>query len=618
LKKQVLLFCSLFLFVPLFLHAADPLEQTTPPALSTEIVVTASALPERADTTPAAITVITRDEIDSRAATDVADVLREVPGVELARSGSEGKATSLFVRGAGSNQTLVLWNGIPINDSYFSGFDWGRVSTTGIERVEVVRGPYSALYGSEAMGGVVNLLTVSRGSRVTADVSAGNRGWLNGAAAAAWGSGPSSGSFSVERRDDDGWSRNDDFRQDTANLAVEWKPGAVSTALLGRFTRYRLGIPFNTSADGTELVPSLHRRQHGNELQIALPASVQLGRAFVSVTASENRRDDAFADPEDPFGFTTSRTRSATTRLAASGRAPTAIGTIVAGGEAERARVDDGSSFGVNLDHATRHGVAFFVEDRFTRELGDGSRLELSAGVRRDDFHQFGSQTSPRLAAALITGATKLRASWGRAFRAPSVGELYFPFSGNRNLDAERSRGFELGADHSWARAAASITLFRSSYDNLIIFDNASYQFQNLGAASSRGVELSASGDLTAHLSAGASYMRLHTEQEDTGAPLLRRPRNSGSAHVTARWGALATTAVVIRSGSRADVLPVFPYSRVEDEAFTTADLSVQYTLAHVSPYFKIENATDHRYEEVRGYRAPGRRFSIGVRALVK
>jgi vitamin B12 transporter len=128
---------------------------------SDEIIVTASALPEEVEATPAAATVVTCEEIEARAARDVADVLREVPGLVVSRTGSQGRATSLFTRGSNSNHTLVLWNGIEITNPYFADYDWGRFSTIGVEQVEVVRGPYSALYGSDAVAGVVNVLTTS-------------------------------------------------------------------------------------------------------------------------------------------------------------------------------------------------------------------------------------------------------------------------------------------------------------------------------------------------------------------------------------------------------------------------------------------------------------------------
>src|SRR3990172_1360583 len=150
------------------------------PAISQEIVVTASALPEDLDSTPTAVTVVTREEIEDRAARDVADVLREVPGVAIARFGSPGKATSLFIRGGNSQHTLVLWNGIEINNPYFSGYDWGLFSTSGVERIEVVRGPYSALYGSDAVSGVVNILTVPDRSGFSVDLQTGEQGLRDG------------------------------------------------------------------------------------------------------------------------------------------------------------------------------------------------------------------------------------------------------------------------------------------------------------------------------------------------------------------------------------------------------------------------------------------------------
>ncbi|MEA2325162.1 MAG: vitamin transporter, partial [Thermoanaerobaculia bacterium] len=169
--KRVLF--AVFLAVPAFAQS------TSQPPTAVTIVVTASSLPETLGETPASITVITRDDITARGDRDVADVLREVPGLVLARSGSPGKATSLFTRGAASTQTLVMWNGIVLNNPYFSGYDWGRFSTAGVEQIEVVRGPYSALYGSEAMAGVVNVLTTPTMSGFHGDFESGSHGLRN-------------------------------------------------------------------------------------------------------------------------------------------------------------------------------------------------------------------------------------------------------------------------------------------------------------------------------------------------------------------------------------------------------------------------------------------------------
>ena len=153
------------LAVLLFLAAQQQLSQT--------IIVTASDLPETVESTPASVTVVTKKEIDDRAARSVADVLREVPGLSVSRTGSLGKITSVFVRGASSKQVLVLWNGVEINDPYFSGYNWGQFSTVGVQRIEIARGPFSSLYGADAVGGVVNIITGGGRDHADLDIAGG-------------------------------------------------------------------------------------------------------------------------------------------------------------------------------------------------------------------------------------------------------------------------------------------------------------------------------------------------------------------------------------------------------------------------------------------------------------
>lgn len=577
-----------------------------------EIVVTASALPEEVEDTPAAVTVITREEIDERAARDVADVLREVPGVHISRTGSPGRATSLFTRGSNSNHTLVLWNGIEITNPYFSGYDWGRFSTVGVEQVEVVRGPYSALYGSDAVAGVVNVLTTSKRSGFRALAEGGEHGLRNGSVSGTWAGTTANVSASFESRDDEGFAPNDDFSQNSAGAAVQWNATPTFFAgLSARHTTYDLGIPINLSAAGDGLIPSPDRRQDGSERQLAIPIGQTLGNFSYDLTLAESRRDDAFEDPQDPFGLTRTMTESATRRARLTTRTETALGTIVAGGEYEHAEVDDVTNFGPNFTGGQRTERSLFVEDRLTRALGTASRLELSAGLRWDDYETFGSELSPRLAAAWVAGSNKVRAAFGEAFRAPAVGELYFPFGGNLELEAERSRSFEIGYDHA---AGFSATLFHSDYDDLIVFDSATFVFQNIGAASARGLELALQRNVTTALRTALSYTYTDTDEEGADRPLLRRPRHSGSLFVGWRAGIVDTNVVLLHTGPRADVLPVAPFSRTTNDAYTTFDANVQLDLGRFTPYVRVENLTDVRYEEVLGYPSASRRIAVGVR----
>ncbi|HYM59452.1 MAG TPA: TonB-dependent receptor [Thermoanaerobaculia bacterium] len=582
-----------------------------------EIVVTASALPEKIESTPASATVVTRDEIEQRGARDLADVLREVPGLTISRTGSEGKATSLFTRGSNSTHTLVLWNGIELNNPYFSGYDWGRFSTAGVERVEIVRGPFSALYGSEAVAGVVNVLTTPSRSSLSGSYESGSHGLQNARAGGTYAGTSLTLAADFEHRQDDGFNPNDDFSQNVESLLFRWSPSKqFSLGVAVRHTSYDLGIPFNTNADGTQFIPSPQRRQKGTEQQIAIPIQQSLGGAFsYDLALSESRRSDDFTDPQDPFGTVTTATASTTRRARLTTRTITTVGTIVAGGEYERAVVNDRNNFGVNLSDDRRSSNSLFAEDRISKPIGGSWRFEISLGARYDRFDTFGSQTSPRLAAAWIRGSHKIRVGFGEAFRAPSVGELYFPFFGNSKLNPEHSRSAELGYDYSFGRSGLfSMTLFRSTFRDLIIFDNTTFRFGNVGRARSEGVELGLSANLTSALYSQFSYTYLGTRQDETGQALLRRPRNSGSIFLGYRLGSLDTNIALQHTGQRLDVLPVAPFSNVTARAYTTIDVNAQWHLAHVTPFVKIENAGNKRYEEVLGYRSPSRRASVGLR----
>jgi vitamin B12 transporter len=585
--------------------------------VSDEIVVTASALPEKLESTPASVTVITKKDLEERGVRDLGDALREVPGITVARSGSPGKQTSLFTRGAAAVQTLVLWNGVKINNPYFAGYDFGRFSTAGIERIEVVRGPYSALYGSDATAGVINILTTPTASSFFAEVQSGGHGLrnalLNGTYVA---SGVQLGG-TYEHREDDGFADNDDFRENTATATARWAATkALNLGIDVRRSTFDLGIPFNNDVTGTLLVPSPDRRQDGHETVVAVPIALTLGRVFSELTLSDARRKEHFVDPQDPFGLTETDTDSKTRHARLASHFASPVGTLIAGAEYERAEVDDVSNVGPNFTGQARTARSFFVSDRWTRDTGAASRFELSAGVRYDKYDAFGSQTSPRLAAGWIFGVNKLRAAYGHGFRAPSLGELYYPFFGNPDLTAERSRSYEVGYDRALAHDGLfSITYFSSRYKQLITFDPQTFISQNIGRVKTDGVEAGLETPLSARVYATASYTYLHrADNETTGERLTRRPKHSGSLSLGYRAGAIDANVVAIRSGERVDTQAVAPFARALNAGYTTVDAMLQYRIGKVAPFVKVENLTDEQYEEVLGFPSPGRRAIVGLR----
>ena len=605
----------------LILLSTTALAQTPPTALpqtSAEIIVTASALPEELDETPAAATVITREEIEKREARDVSDVLREVPGLTVSRTGSPGKTTSLFIRGGSSKQALVLWNGVEMNNAYHSAYNFGQLSTAGVEKVEVVRGPFSALYGSDAVSGVVNVLTTPSRDAAVIDIEAGEHSLLNATAHGALARDRWSAHATLERRQDDGFIGNDDYEGSSLLGGLMFAPRAnVLAEVLARYSSYDLGIPRNVNAAGTAFVPTPRRREEGWESQIAIPIHIDAGRLGYSVRLAENHRKDDYADPDGAFGPEEATTDAVTRVAAASVRATTGIGTITLGGEYENGEVDHTDSFGLNVDARNRDSRSFFIEDRVSIAMSNAASFEIAAGLRHDHFDTFGSELSPRVAAAWVHSGHKVRAAYGEGFRAPAIGELYSPFFGFEGLQPERSRSFEIGYDRYFDRGSFTASLFDSDYDDLIFYDLAAGHYGNINAATSRGIELGASRRFGA-LSASMSYTWLDTEDESTHEELLRRPRHSGSVAFGYDFASLSAMLVVQHAGSRADITDLFPYGTVTNDARTVADVTLRWNAGVLMPYVKVENLTDEQYEEVFGYPSARRRFTAGVRYAIR
>ncbi len=609
MKPLLAVFLILLISAPLFAQVTT---------VNGNIIVTAASVPESLESTPASVSVITRAEIDEQQARDLADVLRQVPGLSIARTGTPGKATSLFLRGGSSKQALILWNGVEMNNSYLSGYDFGQLSTSGVERVEVIRGPYSALYGSEAVSGVVNVLTSPSKSGASVDVEGGGHGLRNGALSGAYVDGSWTAYGSAELREDAGFAPNDDFRSDTyvAGIQSSLRSG-FSVGLLGRHTRYDTGIPRNANATSTAFVPSPHRRQNGSESQIALPATLDAGGLHFDLRLGENERNEQFADPDGPFGPERGNTDSSTRSGRLSVRsARTFAGTFTAGGQLQRDFVDHTDSFGLDVRHRARGSRALFAEDSFARQFSSSS-LQLSAGARYDHFDTFGSQVSPRVAVAWIFGHSKWRAAYGTGFRAPAIGELYAPFFGNPDLGAERSRNVEVGFDRYLGLSSLTITAFRSSYDDLISYDVAASRFGNIDRARSTGIEIGA----TRHLGSFAgslSYTNMRAIDLGAREQLARRPRNSGTATLGYDAHPFAADVILVYAGRRPDVTDLVPFGPVVSDPYTTVDLVLHYTAGASSPFVKIENATDRRYDEVFGYPAARRRIIAGIRYAMR
>ena len=638
-------------------------------AVSESLVVSAAQVEVPLSQAAAGITVITAEEIARRQLHTVSDALRAVPGLTVVSTGAHGAVTGVFPRGGESDYTLVLLDGVPVN-SFGGEFDFAHLSTANVERIEVVRGPQSALFGSNAIGAVVQIVTRRGGPpAASAAVEGGSFGTSRLQAATSGARGALEWGASAERLASDGANgrrtaagdtvANDDYDRYSVAGSAGWR-GARGAALRGdvRFGRDDRGFPgpFGTNPigayDGIDTISRGEYDRWTGSLSGVVPAG---SRVRVQAQAAHNRLDGEF---RSRFGLSESYSRRTSGRVQADVTVAPGL-DLSAGADILDERA--GSTFITGQSGSPipveRQAAGYFAEARWAAR----GRVFVTAGVRVDDIRRDAveaspdrfsprpampaesvTSTNPKIAAAWRLrewggSFTKIRVAAGTGIRPPDAFEI--AFTDNPALKPERSTSLETGLDHALAggRLLLEATGFTNEYDDLIIAvgsfaESSRYRTDNISNARARGLELS--GTARSRLAGANAEVRVGYTLLDTeilavdggaaapppfavGDPLLRRPRHQFSADLSLQAGPLAA---FVRGGGRGRVLDVEPSlgsfgGLFDADGYATWSAGASWTVRRgVEVYGRVTNLFDRRYEEALGFPALGRGAVAGLR----
>lgn len=629
------------------------------------ITVTAYRTPQAIARSGSALSIVDRRELAGQQALLAVEALRTVPGLSIAHGGPIGAQTQVRLRGAEANHVLVLIDGVEANDlATGDEFSFEHLASFDIERIEVVRGPQSALWGSDALAGVINVITR------TPDEPLESAAFLEGGAFDLWSGGTRVGlrseramltaSVSALATDGSNASRtgteDDGYDNVTGNLRASYAlQDDLVVSLDARHTDTTTefdGIDSTTTGLPTDADNETDARQTylGAGARLDLLDGRWLHEVRYTLTATDT--DTVEEDLATPARDYTARTASGdkygfyyqtSLRLTAGdATTPGHLLTLAANHEREefhqRGEVVDffGTLYDPNQDQAL-NTTGFAAE--YLAFLGP--RLSLAASVRHDDNSDFDDVTTWRTTASwtLPDEATRLHGSFGTGQKAPTFVERYGfspnQFVGNPDLEPETSQGWDLGVERHWfdGRLTTDLTYFRANLDDEI---NGFYcpppsyactAINQQGESRRRGVEAVARASLAGGYTASLSYTYSDSRADDPNTPEvalsgeLRRPLHTGSLDLAGRWldGRLGANIGAAYTGRRKDVFyppPFFyPATRVTLDSYVLLRLAASYEVAKgIEVYGRIENALDEDYEDVYGFNTPGLGAFAGVR----
>jgi vitamin B12 transporter len=590
------------------------------------IMVTATRTETPVSQLPDSVSIISREQIDQEKATTIFEALRSVPGLNIRKSGSIGRQSEMTIRGSGTSQVLVMIDGVQVNSATTGTFNFANLTTDNIERIEVVRGAQSTLYGSDAMGGLINIVT-RKGKGKPKFTIRSEFGTLERTFNESINTSGSLGKFNysvdVARVDSDGRGADDDY--DKTNISSKFGYKISETINFDAAMRYNDSM---VALDDGAFRQDPNRFSQNEDFNM---------NAIINQSLADwwsHRLKFSFADSDllsidraNPGTAETSSTRfRLDTQIYTGNWQHTLkfkdIDTFVAGFEFENQSADN-RTFDETLINRGWY---------FQNQLKLWDRFFFNAGVRIDDNNTFGKDVNPKFSVAyhLKETDTKFKANYGKGFRGPTLNQLFTDsppfFFGDPTLQPEESESYDLGFEQYLFddKFFFGVTYFNNRFSNLIQFVNTSgfvWEAQNLGFIRTEGIEAEAVIKPFEGLTIRGTFTKTNT-RDGAKRELDRQPRKQGSANINYRFldkfNINVDDTIVGNSRDSQSRGGVAPPGRSRIRTNTgvhklDAALSYDYS-EHLQLYTRAENVLNIQYDEILGFRSAGARFFFGIK----
>ncbi len=597
MKKSIrVVSCVLLLAFCFLLSCSCSMAMDVPRYYGEEVVVTASRIPQLKSSIPWSLSVITSSEIQAYGSKTVADALRNVPGVDIKTNGSLGSASSAMLRGSSSQQVLILLNGNKMNSPLLGTFDLGDILVDNIERIEIVKSPLSALYGADAVGGAINIITKSPadGKQLSADISYGTFGTqlikLN------YGGGELvQYLLSASVNKSDGFRQNSDYNSQNYNLAISSGDLKINSGYY-KAIKGVPGVP-STEADPYSASTPDERQKDEN-------ASMDLQYKNFKIF---QKQGDQFYHYQ--FGLD-DRYRYWSRGLTYKQDLEYSKNIFSYGLDFTQNQVDSSLAGSQTTDNS-----ALFLQNILYSD-----KLSLTMGIRGDNHSVYGGVANPRIGVvAKLPSNMILRTSYGTAFKAPTFNDLFSSWGGNRNIKPERSQNFDIGLEKQITESlVAKASIYYNTIENLIQWLPPTWSAANIGSVKLRGVEI----ELTKQTENCNWFLNYSYDKSEDETPaykdkvLIYRPTNKLNAGLSIAVSACRLSGNLRYVGERY----VDQSNTILLSPSTLIGLKAEKNYGVYTPYFSIDNLLNMNYFESydnmtgRYYPMPGRTYTIGVK----